>query len=369
MGIRVMIVLFCLLFASRSQAAPWALDFDSVDDCVTVPWNSSLPVAVFTVSAWIKARPQPRRGAIVARGEDDDSWNLSWQMEVLPGGQLEVMLEDANDNNTCYPFHCMSGAPTPNCSAGDLFVADDAWHHVVLSRDASGELVIHVDGDERMTCTGSALPSSNNFQDLTFGCTHGTIGPPPGGEEPPIWFFRGAIDEVAIWNRALSSGEVGDVFASGVSPGDAGLVGYWAFDEGAGQVVGDLAVPPNAGFLGFEPTEDSSDPDWIESTVSTHAALGGAPPAPRASIAPNPFGESTVVRYELEASAIIRVRILDVSGRLVRTLEDRAFRGPGVHRVTWDGRDGRGSPVPAGYYFSEIRGEGFREVLRVVRLQ
>jgi hypothetical protein len=240
------------------------LDFDGSDDRVMVPYDPSFPTEVFTAAAWIRTLPPPGRGAIIARGEDDDSFNLVWQLYVLPDGTLQVMLEDASENNHCYPSTCM-GQPQPGCTSEDLFVADDTWRHVAVTRDAAGELVIYVDGDERATCQSTGLPSSNNAQFLTIGCTHGTIGPPPGGEEPPVWFFPGEIDEPAMWNVALPQARVTEVYQRGVDPGNTGLVGYWNFDEGAGQVVADLSPARNHGFLGDNsmPSGDSADPQWV----------------------------------------------------------------------------------------------------------
>lgn len=254
-----------LIFASTLIAQQGsALSFDGSDDRVTVPYDSSFPTEVFTVTAWIKTLPSMGRSAIIARGEDDNSFNLSWQAYVKQDGTLQVMLENQNDNNFCYPFSCM-GQPQPTCTFGNLFVADDLWHHIAITRSASGVLVLYVDGQAESTCTQTGVPSSNNFQSLTIGCTHGTIGPPPGGIEPPIWFFPGLIDEPAMWNVALEAGEVSTVFENGVDPGGTGLVGYWDFDAGSGQPVLDLSAAANHGFLGTDSdvAGEPADPQWV----------------------------------------------------------------------------------------------------------
>ena len=109
----------------QAPESTFVLQFDGTDDRVTVPYDASFPTEVFTASAWIKL-PQPAgRAAIIARGEDDNSFNLSWQLYVTRDGTLETMLEDANENNYCYPFNnCL---PLGMCTTvGDLFVADEA---------------------------------------------------------------------------------------------------------------------------------------------------------------------------------------------------------------------------------------------------
>ena len=52
-----------------SSEAPLELSglrFDGTDDRVTVPYSSTFPTEVFTLSAWIKFLPPCRRAAIIA---------------------------------------------------------------------------------------------------------------------------------------------------------------------------------------------------------------------------------------------------------------------------------------------------------------
>ena len=51
----------------------------------------------------------------------------------------------------------------------------------------------------------------------------------------------------------------------------------------------------------------------------------------------------------------VRVQLLDVAGRLVRTLADRSFE-PGDHTLVWDGADDGGRPVARGVYFVRVQG-------------
>ena len=146
---------------------------------------------------------------------------------------------------------------------GTIDVLDGEWHHVTVTRDGGGTLVIYVDAEERARCEGTGVPSSNNRQFLSVGATHGTIGPPPGGVEPPTWFFPGEIDDPAMWSRPLSFVEVQALHDTGVDVNSDGLQGYWSFNEGQGQTVFDRSPAANHGYRGADPAEDSADPAWI----------------------------------------------------------------------------------------------------------
>ena len=175
-------------------------------------------------------------------------------------GKLQVMLEASNEDNHCYADNTC--VPQGECESGDTFVADGEWHHVAVTRDAVGTLVFYIDGEERARCEDTGVPSFDNRQFLSIGATHGVIGPPPGGIQPPIWFFEGDIDEAAMWDKSLSAKEIEDLFEGRIDLSADSLVGHWTFDAGMGQKVIDDSPAHNDGFLGAEPTEDSADPVW-----------------------------------------------------------------------------------------------------------
>lgn len=72
--------------------------------------------------------------------------------------------------------------------------------------------------------------------------------------------------------------------------------------------------------------------------------------------APNPFLGSTTVLFRVPEGPRTRVEltVFDIRGRRVRVLEDGTL-DPGLHRMTWDGRDSRGVPVASGIYPYRLR--------------
>jgi hypothetical protein len=68
---------------------------------------------------------------------------------------------------------------------------------------------------------------------------------------------------------------------------------------------------------------------------------------------PNPFNESTTIRYHLAVPSVARLKIYNTSGQVVREV-NFTERISGRYEYVWDGTNGSGSPVPAGTYICSI---------------
>ncbi len=83
---------------------------------------------------------------------------------------------------------------------------------------------------------------------------------------------------------------------------------------------------------------------------------------------PNPFNPSTDLRFVLAEPGEARLRVVDLSGRLVRT-----FGLPGLsageHSVTWHGTDDRGQTVASGVYVVEFESGSVRDARRITLLK
>jgi PKD repeat protein len=73
---------------------------------------------------------------------------------------------------------------------------------------------------------------------------------------------------------------------------------------------------------------------------------------------PNPFNPSTTVPFQVAKPGPVKLRIFDLRGRAVRTLEDGRFN-PGTYESRWDGCDESGRPVASGVYVISIQAEDF----------
>ena len=80
---------------------------------------------------------------------------------------------------------------------------------------------------------------------------------------------------------------------------------------------------------------------------------------------PNPFHPPTTIEYEVAQAGHVVLRVFDVSGRQIRSLENRNLPA-GRYTAQWDGRDESGKSVSSGVYFYRLRVNGAEATRRMV---
>ncbi|MBD3276944.1 MAG: T9SS type A sorting domain-containing protein [Candidatus Aegiribacteria sp.] len=78
------------------------------------------------------------------------------------------------------------------------------------------------------------------------------------------------------------------------------------------------------------------------------------------SVAPNPFHSSASISFELSEPGWTSVTVYDLSGKIIRTLEDSELV-TGQHSIVWDGLRENGEPVSVGLYLCRIQSGDFSE--------
>ncbi len=127
---------------------------------------------------------------------------------------------------------------------------DSEWHHLagVVSEETSQ---LYVDGVLHSS-SGTNLVVADSGQFAYVGRQYSSHD----GR-----YLKGQVDDVRFYDHRLTEFQVYSVLSS--SPeADAGLKGYWTFNEGQGQIVQDLSGYDNHGYLGQSTSVESSDPTW-----------------------------------------------------------------------------------------------------------
>jgi hypothetical protein len=112
------------------------------------------------------------------------------------------------------------------------------WVHVAATRRMStGEIQVFVNGALEGARLVATQKNSLNAQPLM------TIG----GNTVDFHYFVGLIDEVRAWNVVRTGTEITATMRKPLVGNEAGLVGYWRFDDGAGAVAADGSSTKNHG--------------------------------------------------------------------------------------------------------------------------
>jgi len=229
-------------FADESAPAftnTYSINFDGSNDYVEVGNVSGLTGTSFSISAWFYLTANPSGEGIFGAGSS--SSDRIW---------LQVL-----DSNTIR-FGSLGNIDTFDLSSGTFSL--NTWYHIVGVIDGTSKEVF-IDGSSLGTATVSSL-SGTNGNSVRIGAlpsqtaAFGALNP-----------YQGILDELAVFNTALSSTNVSSIYNSG-TPNDLSSyspVGWWRMgddDSGTGTTVTDQGSGSNDGTLTNGPTFSTTIP-------------------------------------------------------------------------------------------------------------
>src|SRR3989339_187683 len=68
---------------------------------------------------------------------------------------------------------------------------------------------------------------------------------------------------------------------------------------------------------------------------------------------PNPFSNSTIVKYNLPSSGYVNIKIYDLVGNVIKTLYN-GYQNMGDQELSWNGKDEDGGNLSSGSYLYEL---------------
>ncbi|MBL1214913.1 MAG: hypothetical protein HND52_16255 [Ignavibacteriae bacterium] len=168
---------------------------------VDVPPDSSFdwgPDDSFTIEYWMKSNSTVNAGNRVIIGRDDPSTYLQWWSGHTAAGIPAFYLISTTKVNGEKEIVNMSGS---------FSILDDNWHHIAVMRNGVNDsLYLYVDG---------VLEDSKYF-DYQYGFDSATRNLNIGYLDFINGFrYKGNLDEIALYNRALSATEVQAHYGNG----------------------------------------------------------------------------------------------------------------------------------------------------------
>ena len=236
------IFMFNFLFAQEVQNC---LEFDGYNDYVEVSHDPSLNMGTdgITIEAWIKTSAVTPTGYWpVIVGKEIDGTRQGFNLFIAHHTNkiaFEVWI-----NNQWY-------------GVWGQVINDGKWHHVV-GRRSGNRIYVFKDGVQsggwvQTGCNGNV----NCNYPLMIG--RGSWG---------SGYFTGKIEEVRVWNRALTDEEINENMFKEISGQEAELKAYYRFNEDSGNILPDLTSYDNDGLL-----IDMNSDDWVASSAPIASTL------------------------------------------------------------------------------------------------
>lgn len=211
--------------------------FDGQNSLLSIEHHALHNSVPLTISLWMKPNELVGGGPLISKGLD--GFQNTWLIETLRGGDNDdaimpsYMIQTADMNDPCECGCCGIMEGQGDCGVGmnyDGNIFDGSWHLVTfVVSELGGKL--YVDGtlvSSQNWAGNNALIS--NTSEILIGALRHVNGP---------WeFFKGFIDDIGIWNRALNDAEVLALYNEDPlpipcnmfdTPTYENIVGHWPF--------------------------------------------------------------------------------------------------------------------------------------------
>ncbi len=245
-----------------------AIEFDGSDDSLVVKHSDALALTGnMTIALWVYLDANNSRAII--------------RKATAAASTIPAPFDYWLDSNGKPVLSRGNGSAYQDVTATNA-VGTGEWHHiaVTVSRSSGTDTVYHyldgaANGNNTMTPTVSDTSGDVLF---SIACRASNR-------------FDGKMDEVCIWNKALSADEITAEYNSGSGtyhrPGEEYLVGCWHFDEGAGYTyLDDSGCGHDAGthtatyvpsrVAGQVETEQQIDEDGFDTIAAIDSSLAAA---------------------------------------------------------------------------------------------
>lgn len=243
--IKFLLAIVCIVFSdvkSYSQidsiGSGGAISFNGINDYIDfgdVYSDLKLP---FTVSAWVYLDPTNNQPGPVFTNRNCDP--------VYTGFRLIV-----NNNVISMDYGDGLGGNNPAFRRGknaNVGLLTGNWNHVTAVVKSGSDIELYLNGinvgGEYTGGSSLTMDSSKpGFASTGYFISNGTI-----------YRFKGKIDEIRLWNRALSVSEIRNTMCVTLKGNETGLIGYWTFNETNGITVFDRSPNHHNGTFVGSPT-------------------------------------------------------------------------------------------------------------------
>lgn len=226
------------LFAQPCTPNTKSIKFDGTSTVIDLGTAANLaPDSAITVEAWIKPSVfavSSFQNTIVSK----DGWSAGEGGFVLRCGGNGILSFNIAGKSFAGVSNSWKEAVSPAAA-----LPLNTWSHVAGTFDGT-TIKCFVNGVQ----VGSLAYSGTIDKNAQYITRVGRLADNQGASQTR--FFNGYIDEVRIWERALSASELVANLNDQINPaGQSRLRGYWRFNEGSGSTTADLGSGNNLGTI------------------------------------------------------------------------------------------------------------------------
>ncbi len=350
----ICIILFTDICMSQNMGN--ALEFDGVDDFVFIGNDTTLQVNQFTLTAWVYpysySDPLPNESRMEILEKTDEYW--------------------MNISTVTHPPDKKNRRDKGEVRVGGFFGDKDAWYfldseyivplnewtHVACTYD-NDSLTLYINGqyEAAMEIPEDYTSQQDTLNYLALGCKN-KFGPDGQIEAQ----FHGMLDEISIWDTALSVIDIQDLMNSGIQeshPHWDRLVAYYKFDEDKigqndGLIYDEKGLNNGANYGAY----------WVSNSVTFVEEM---PTLVQHFVLqqnyPNPFNPVTNIRFIIPQPDFVKLNVYDVNGRVVEKLVSGRLN-KGEYIVQWNA-----SNLPSGTYFYKIESANFSQTKKCILIK
>jgi hypothetical protein len=265
-------------------------------------------VGDITLAAWVKTGPATE----------------NWQNIVVKGhgqaaGEIVLRVDGQTDKHEGTQIWCGSYDGADHMVQSYTLVDQEfnTWIHVVGVYSAAYQTwYLYFNGDEV-----AELVDIVGAVSVDRGWAIGARALAADGTYPSERYFEGLIDDVRIYNVALTEDDVKALYQESITPT---------------AVKNQSAIEP------------------------TNFALG--------QNYPNPFNPQTQIDYQVPKAANVNISVYSIIGQVVTTLVDEV-KNPGYYSVSWNARDQNGLRVSSGIYIARMVSNNYSATRKLILLK
>lgn len=188
-----------VLTTDRHGNANASYYFDGENDYINVPHTNALNLTTdFTISLWaeVASTQVPHEGI----NDILRKWTGNAEGYPFAIAYLNTLADDANEDKIIYARYDGQGCSNSPTSYSTT-IENDVFQHIVLVKEGN-KLRHYLNNTLIQEITDNTSCSTSNTADMTIG-SRGNL----------VRFFKGKIDDIRIYGRAISTGEVAELFS------------------------------------------------------------------------------------------------------------------------------------------------------------